>query len=175
MGRLSATSCQRDSLVRCQRYVRAMWQILSGPELVAPIADHRRLRFVIGSDRAVRELHVEISGTAASSAPGSLPLPIGDAVRTDGRDAVERYLADGKPPAIIRISTTGMSPSIAPPIRLTAAVGLGVYASTGLVAGLSPAYLDTSGYATVTIAPCSLLATVGLTRGMPSPCPRSRR
>ncbi len=108
------TASQRDRLVRCPRYVRGVWQILSGPELVAPIADHRRLRFVIGSDLAVRELYVEISGTAAACAPDSFPSLIGEAVRTDGRDAVERYLAQGEPPAIIRISTTGMEPSITP-------------------------------------------------------------
>ena len=103
-----------DSFVRCPRYVRGVWEILSGPELVAPIADHRRLRFLIGSDLAVRELHAQISGTAAACAPDSLPSPIGEAVRTDGRHAVERYLAEGEPPAIIRISTTGMWPSITP-------------------------------------------------------------
>ena len=114
MGWLSATGSERDSLVRCRRYVRAVWEILSGPQLVAPIADSPSPAILIGSDLAVRELHVEISGTAAACAPDSLPSPIGEAVRTDGRDAVERYLGEGEPPAIIRISTTGMWPSIAP-------------------------------------------------------------
>jgi hypothetical protein len=43
-----------------------------------------------------------------------LPSPISDAVHTDGRHAVERYLAEGEPPAIIRVSTTGTWPSITP-------------------------------------------------------------
>jgi hypothetical protein len=92
----------------------AMWEMLSGPELVDPVADHRRLRFVVGSEQAMRQVHVEISGTAAASSADTLASPIREAVLTDGRDALERYIAGGDPPPVIRLTTTGIWPSIAP-------------------------------------------------------------
>jgi hypothetical protein len=82
---------------RAGRSFRPMWQILSGADLVVPLADHRRLRFVVGSETAVREVYVEISGSAVASDPKTLPSSIGEAVRTDGRDAVKRYPCRGRP------------------------------------------------------------------------------
>lgn len=87
-----------------------MWDVVRGPELVAPLADHRRLRFTARQAGEVREIFVEISGTAAACNPDTLPFPISEIVRTDGAHAVEHYLAVGDPPAVISVSTTGCSP-----------------------------------------------------------------
>ena len=110
--RRAAASGNRPA--RAGRYFRPMWQILSGADLVVPLADHRRLRFVVAARPPCARCTSRFSGSAVASDPKTLPSPIGEAVRTDGRDAVERYLAEGEPPATIRISTTGMWPSIAP-------------------------------------------------------------
>lgn len=96
-----------------------MWTIIEGPEEIPPLKDHHCLRFVIerGEDR--RELFVEISGTAAACDPDTLPSPVGDAVRTNGLDAVQRYVEEAnrdgtEPPSTIEITTTGEWKRIAP-------------------------------------------------------------
>jgi hypothetical protein len=91
-----------------------MWSVVQGPELVVPLADHRRLRFVVERGEEAREIFVEISGTAAACDPYALPYPVSAAVRTDGLSAVEHYLAEGDPPAIIEVGTNGIWSSIVP-------------------------------------------------------------
>jgi hypothetical protein len=91
-----------------------MWQIISGPEALAPTGDNRRFRFLSRRDTEQRETIVEIVGTACACDANSLPHPINKAVRTKGRDAIQRYIAEGDLPTLIKINTITMWPSIRP-------------------------------------------------------------
>ena len=90
-----------------------MWNIIEGPIEVAPIADHRRFLCVIEKGEKRQEVYAEISGTAAACNPRTLPSPVDEMVVTEGRAAVERYLADDDPPGVIQIHTLGWRPVVA--------------------------------------------------------------
>jgi hypothetical protein len=87
-----------------------MWKITEGPTLVEPLADHHRYLYVIERGVERRELYTELSGTVAACAPETLPDPLGELVTTHGRAAVERYLIDDEPPAVVRVHTAGWQP-----------------------------------------------------------------
>lgn len=87
-----------------------MWNIIEGPIPVAPLADHDRYLYVIERGAERRELYAELSGTVAACAPETLADPVGEMVTTRGRAAVERYLSDDEPPAIVRIHSAGWQP-----------------------------------------------------------------
>jgi len=85
------------------------WTIASGPEEVAPVADHTRLRYVLRRDGEEREVFVELSGTAWASEPDSLPSPLDDVVRSRGRLEVERHLDRHEPPSRLIVTTGGVT------------------------------------------------------------------
>jgi hypothetical protein len=85
------------------------WTIVSGPEEVPPVADHRRFHYVIERRAERREVFVEVTGTAASSDPRTLPSPLDDAVSSHGASELVELLERGIAPARIVISTTAVT------------------------------------------------------------------
>ena len=68
---------------------------INGPEKLEALADHHRFRFTILDEEGVSEVDVEISGTVMACEPDSLPYPLGDTVRTEGRSLVESIVKSG--------------------------------------------------------------------------------
>jgi hypothetical protein len=84
------------------------WTISSGPEQLAPLADHVRFHYCVALGQEAKDVFVEISGSAMASDPGSLPSPVGEAVATRGRSVLECHLDRAEPLANIVISSSSV-------------------------------------------------------------------
>ena len=88
---------------------RGPWSIVSGPEEVRPVPDHRRFRHVVARGDVRRDVFVEITGTAWVTDIDTLPSPVNEAVRTLGASELTKVLDKLEPPARIVVSTTAVT------------------------------------------------------------------
>jgi hypothetical protein len=58
----------------------------------------------------VRRVFVEVSGTAHGVDPEHLPRDTRDAIESEGRSEVEKFLAADDPPRVIQCATDGCRP-----------------------------------------------------------------
>jgi len=85
------------------------WTIGRGPmELASSGRDATGYAWEIMREDERRRVVVWISGSAMASAIGSLPTEVADAIRSRGRSAVERVLAEGSPPTEVLAATYGI-------------------------------------------------------------------
>jgi hypothetical protein len=93
---------------RAGRVPRAQrWKLQRGPELVAPLGDHTRYRYVLAQGEDTRDVFVEISGTAGAVDPATLPSPLDEVVSSRGASLVNANLDRIEPPARIAVHTAG--------------------------------------------------------------------
>jgi hypothetical protein len=88
-----------------------MWSIVSGPELEQMPGGRDSDAFVWqleSDDGEQRAMRVEASRTALCS--NDLPRPIDDVIGSKGALAVLRFVDWDEPPAVVTVSTTGISP-----------------------------------------------------------------
>ena len=85
------------------------WTIVSGPEEVPPVADHRRYHYVIERRGERHDVFVEITSTAAASDPRTLPSPLDEAVSSRGVSELVELIERGVAPARIVISTRAVT------------------------------------------------------------------
>jgi hypothetical protein len=84
------------------------WRIVDGPVEVEPTGDHVRFAFHLSEGAQTLPVFVEISGSANASDPETLPGPVRDAIRTNGRSAVEHRLVRVVPPTRLVVTTAGI-------------------------------------------------------------------
>lgn len=83
------------------------WRVIGEPQQVSSVRDGVRWRYVMERDDGKRrdDVFVELSGTAAASAPESFPSPLDEAVGTRGRSVLERGADRVEPPSVVWIDS----------------------------------------------------------------------
>ena len=85
------------------------WQIHGPPEECRPTGANKVLRYLLRRDGEERDVVVEMSLTLCATEPSTLPSPLDELARTDGRSLVERSLHRREPPARITAHTRGFA------------------------------------------------------------------
>lgn len=83
------------------------WEIQGPPQECRPTGANKILRYWLARDGEERDVVVEISLTLCATDPSTLPSPLDELARTEGRSVVERNLHRREPPARIIAHTKG--------------------------------------------------------------------